>query len=226
MLKKKIPLNIRKAIEEIFIESPDLFNYYFEDGFIIKFRDNDFESDFFFNIVKNYNTSSGEIKYLVEYKPFNHVNLETRSVYLTVQELNKNFKSWVNLLIEFNKESPIFDDYFSQKYYEELEPSFILLDNDAKYSPYTISQQETIVKFLTKIEEEFQDKYYSDDDQDVKEILLISGNLKKEISLKTKQKVFDGIRKILSKAFKISLEVGQKLLIEFTTELSKKLIMS
>ena len=47
---------------------------------------------------------------------------------------------------------------------------------------------------------------------------------KKSLSKSTKGEVVKSIRKIISKAFKISLQIGEKLLINFTTELAKKLI--
>jgi hypothetical protein len=223
-MKNKIPIGLRKVIDEVYRENENLFKLEFNENSIAKFIDSDDESDFFFEI-KTINAENGnrDVTYSIQYKPYNEETLAPRSLNVTLKSFKEFFLKWKSLLIESNNVSPLFDDNFTQTYYDEIEPQFEILDKDAEYKPYSILQQKRIIEFLDKAEEILKEQKNNSDTE--KTIELIE-NTKSIISKSTKKEVVKNIRKIIAKGFKVGLKIGEKLLIEFTTELAKKLITS
>ncbi|NLP59520.1 hypothetical protein [Lutibacter sp. B1] len=223
-MKKKIPIGLRKIIDEVYRENENLFKLEFNENSIAKFLDSDSESDFFFEIKKiNTENVNRNITYTVEYKPYNEETLAPRTVPVTLANFKAFFLKWKSLLIESNKMSPLFDDNFTQTYYDEIAPQFEILDDDAEYKPFTILQQKRIIEFLDKAEEILKEQKNNLDAENTIELIE---NTKSTITKSTKKEVIKNIRKIIAKGFKVGLKIGEKLLIEFTTELAKKLIMS
>ena len=222
-MKKKIPIALRKALDKEVEGTNGLFNIDFPNNSIIKFTDSDSNSDFFFEIKKiNPAQGTNKVSYLIEYKPYNEESLSARHLNVNISNFSDHFKNWKNLLIESNKDSFLFDDLITQTYYDELEPKFEILDDDIQTKPYSIEQQKRIVIFLDKAQEILKNQ--EKDNLSVNEAITLIEETKENISISTKKKVITNIRKIIAKGFKIGLEVGEKLLIEFTTELAKKLI--
>lgn len=225
-MKKKIPIGLRKILDQVSSGNEGLFEAEFSDDCVIKFKDSDSESDFFFEIAK-INPAQGnnnKVSYTIKYKPYNEETLSPHQTAVTLSNFRDYFNKWKNLLIEANKESPLFDDVFTQSYYDELEPKFEILDEDAEIKPYSIEQQQRIVEFLDKAQK-ILNRQKKKDEPEIKEASELIKETKANISKSTKKKVVKNIRKIIAKGFKAGLEIGQKLLIEFTTELAKKLIM-
>lgn len=223
-MKNKIPIGLRKIIDEVYRENENLFKLEFNENSMAKFLDSDIESDFFFEIKKiNPLNLNRVITYVVEYKPYNEETLAPRTVSVTLANFKEFFLKWKSLLIESNKVSPLFDDNFTQTYYDEIEPQFEILEDDAEYKPFTILQQKRIIEFLDKAEEILKEQKNNLDAENTIELIE---NTKSTITKSTKKEVIKNIRKIIAKGFKVGLKIGEKLLIEFTTEVVKKLIMS
>ena len=221
-MKKLIPLAIRKALEEIASKSPDLYSVEFPPDSIVKFQDTDSKTDFHFAVIKM-QKRNGKTAYLTTYVPCSTEHLDPTTLSLPVASIKQHFEKWLSLLEELNKPSPLFDDNFSQKYYEDLEPHFNIIDEDASTHPYSVDQQKRIVAFLDSAKSVLEQT--DDNDLDTKETLELVEETKNNISKSTKHEVVIKIRKIIAKGFKLGLQIGEKLLIEFTTELSKKLLM-
>ncbi len=223
-MKNKIPVGLRKIIEEVYKENQNLFILEFNENSIAKFRDSDLESDFFFEI-KNINLENvhKNITYTIEYKPYNEETLAPRTVAVQLSNFKQFFSKWTSLLIESNEVSPLFNDNFTQTYFDEIEPQFDILEDDAEYKPFTIIQQKRIVEFLNKAEEVFN---MQKDNIDAKRAIELIENTKSKTTILTKKEVVKNIRKIIARGFKVGLKIGEKLLIEFTHEVVKKLVMT
>jgi hypothetical protein len=221
-MKKKIPIGLRKIIDEVYKGNESLVNVEFGNDFVVKFKDSDIYSDYFFIIHSiNHPTGNSNTSYSVEYNPHNRDSVNSRKLDLGLTNFKDFFLKWKTLLVESNEISPIFDDYFTQTYYEDIEGQFEIIDEDANYKPFRIAQQLRIIDFLDKVENIIETESSDETSQDT--IVLIK-NTKEKISSLTKNEVIKRIRIITAKGFKMGLEIGQKLLIEFTTELAKKLI--
>jgi hypothetical protein len=188
---------------------------------IVIFRDLDPDSDFYFKIesVNSLNVNN-RVTYKIKYKPYTEETLDYKNKTAYPEELELLISEWRDLLQKFNEKSPIFDDTIEQSYYDEIEPQFEILDEDAGYRPYPIEQQKQIILFLKKAKEIVE----NENDLEVKNTVDLIEDTKNSISKLTKKEVVTKIRKIVARSFKIGIQVGEKLLIEFSTELVKKLI--
>lgn len=221
-MEKEIPLGIRNILEEFAEEKANLFNVEFNSNCVVSFKDLDKNSDFIFKLEKIDVHQDKKTTYVIEYKPSNEENLNSARVRVTLSEIRIHFNNWKNLLKASNKKSILFDDPIANSYYEEIEEYFTIIDDDAELKGYSIKQQLKINEFLDSINVIISNE--DQEDLDVVETLSLIEIAKKSLSKSTKGEVVKSIRKIISKAFKISLQIGEKLLINFTTELAKKLI--
>ena len=223
-MKKKIPIGLRKILDTESSGFNEIFITEFTNDCIIRFKDTDTNSDYFFEVTKiNLSQVLNDTSYSIKYKPTNELTTESGGRNVKLSSFREYFINWKKLLIESNKESPLFDDYFTQKYFDELEPQFEIIDEDASFKPYSIEQQKRIIQFLENVEKILKEQ--KAEPKDVKETIELITETKNNISKTTKKNVVKNIRKIIAKGFKIGLEVGQKLLIEFSTELAKKLLL-
>lgn len=223
-MKKNIPIAIRALIEEISDLGKNLCKAEFDENGVLLLKDSDIDSDYYFRIkAVKYDNSSGKTNYDIEYKPCSEEHLNP---YITTQKIDgvkALFKTWKRLLEESNKPFSLFEDEITQSYYDEIEPNFEIVDEDASFKPFKIDQQKAIVIFLDKIKSIISEE--AEQDSDLLETMSLIEESKKSISKSTKKIVIQRIRRIIAKCFKMGLDVGERLLIEFTTELSKKIIL-
>jgi len=225
-MKRTIPLTLRKAIEEVAVNYKNLFTIESNESSLIILKDKEKDSDFYYKIVKANTETNNQSSYLVQYKPINEDSLSVNTQNMSIMSVKMTLTAWLKLIQETNKESPIFDDLIVQSYYDELESDFEILDEDADVNAYSIGQQRKIIEFLSHIAVTLQayeiEKGY--DKNEIKEITDLVEETKETISRSTKREVFNKIRKVVAKTFKIGLEIGEKLLVEFSTEFAKKMI--
>lgn len=223
-MKKKIPLTIRRILEKVLKDKDQPFTIHHDlYSSVLILKDKDPVSNFYFDI-KNINSINvnKRVTYHIDYKPYSEETLKSKFETVHPEELKNRILEWRELLIKFNEESPIFDDKIVQAYYEEIEPEFEILDEDAAFKPYPIKQQKKIILFLDKAKEIIK----KEDDPEIENIVSTIDTIKNSISKMTKKEVVTKIREVIARGFKIGLRVGEKLLIEFSTELVKKMITS
>ena len=186
--------------------------------------DLDNSSDFYFEIMRVIPASgNNKVAYRIKYLPHSEETLSPLETNVSLSNFRAHFTKWKNLLIESNKESPFFDDEFEKTYFEEIAPQFEIVEEDANIKPFSIEQQKMITAFLNKAEKVIKQR--KDDSKDSKSTIELIGKTKSEITKSTKKQVIKNIKTIIAKGFKIGLQVGEKLLIEFSTELAKKLLL-
>lgn len=223
-MKKKIPIGVRKALEEVAKNKNYLFYTEFKNDVVIILKDKETSSDFHFSILKINPPTNAKESYNIEYKPCILETLESKNTNTTLEGLKNHFSNWIKLLEDYNEESPLFGDPILQTYYDELEPDFKILDDDADIKPYSIEQQKKIVLFLENASQIIH-RQEPLQNNEIKEFIELVNETKENISKSTKRQVINKIRKIIAKGFKIGLQVGERLLIEFTAEVTKQMIM-
>jgi hypothetical protein len=220
-MKKKIPLAVRNVLEDVAKQKGDLVTIEFEPDSIVTFWDSDKESNFYFEFIKIVK-ENGKSFYHIRYRPSSKEHLDEAFLKVGLSNFSEHFLKWKTLVEEINKPSSLFDDRFTTKYYNDLEPEFQIIDLDAEISPYSIQQQKRIVAFLDSAKESLNEQ---SDTIDKVEILRLIEETQNSITRSTKKEIITKIRKIVAYGFKIGLNVGEKLLIEFSTELAKKLLL-
>ena len=219
-MKKRIPIALRKLLDNLYIENPNLFEVVFDDN-SITLKDIDTDSNYSF-IIETIEPNQSKV-YAVSYNPstvFQNKGIRTSG---TLEAIKKHMNTWIELLIQSNVKSPIFDDPFIQQYYDELEPDFKILDKDANIKPYLREEQEKIIHILDNSKKTILE--LNENNKDTKEIIKIIDETKNTITISTKAQVVKRIKKIIAIATKIGLKVGKELFIDFTTELTKKLLL-
>lgn len=225
-MKNKIPIGLRKEINNAHKDSGGLFITEFQEDFLVRFKDSDINSDFFF-LVSTTNTENvhREITYSIHYKPYSEETLEVRKTVTTLKDFSKHFNKWKSLLIEANKVNDLFNDPFVQSYYEDIEPHFEIIDQDAHIKPFSIDNQLRLIKFLDSAKTTIENNTKTKDDLDSRKTIQLIEETKSNLNKLTKAKVIKRIREIIARGFKLTIEVGQKLLVEFTAELAKKILL-
>ncbi len=221
-MKKTVPILVRKALEKVLDENPTLIRAVFDEKAVVIFKEKyDFESPFYFKLIAVNVNDSGKTTYTVEYLPSNYENLKSRRHSNSLEGLNDDIKTWINLIIEYNKESIIFDDKITQKYYDDLEPQFTIIDKDADFAPYSFAQQEQLQKYLDFARQKIEAQVTPENKTEAEEIIKEITEAKDVISKSTKSENISRIRKIIAKAHKMKYDIGKELLIEFLADAAK-----
>jgi len=219
IMKKSIPLAVRKTLEKNGALNRSLFKAIYDSNSLTHLVDIDEESEFHF-IIKKF---LGNGNFGVIYAPVSEVNIGQVSIEVNIDLLNKHLSNWIYLLTQYNKPSTFFDDPILQTYYDDLAPQFDIIEEGAEVKPFNFEQQKRLLQFLERTETIVSNEI---DEQEAQPILILIQETKTTMSNSPKKKVIEKIRKIMARAFKAGLQVGEKLLIDFTAELAKKLLTS
>ena len=221
-MKKTVPISIRTYLEEVLIENPNLIRAVFEEKSVVVFKEkHDFDSPFYFRLEIVNVDQTGKTLYTVEYLPENHDNLKPRRHANSLEGLKKDIKTWLTLLVEYNKKSIIFDDSITQKYYDDIESKFQIVDEDADFAPHNFEQQEHLQTFLERAKHQIEAHLTPENQSEANEIIKEINETKDKISKSTKSENVSRIRRLIAKAHKFKYEVGKELLIEFMAEAIK-----
>jgi uncharacterized protein (UPF0332 family) len=221
-MKKTIPIAFRNYLDDLVKGNPNLIRPVFEDKFVVVLREkHDANSPFYFRLEEINTDQHGKTSFIVEFVPSNYENLKPVRYAATFEMLKENVKTWINLLIEYNKDSLVFDDPITQRYYEDLEPQFTIIDKDADFAPHSFEQQEQLQKFLDFARQKVEAHTTPENKIEAEEIIKEIAEAKDVISKSTKSENTNKIRKIISRIYKINYDVGKELLIEFLTDAAK-----
>lgn len=223
-MKKEIPIALKTLLDKRLKESNGLFNKSFSSDYVVRLNDSDPDSDYYFEIRQTNKKERGkEDTYSVVYEPYQRSKVGEITVEVDLKGLENHFDAWLKLLEEANTKGPLFDDTITQAYYDELEPNFKIIDEDADYKPFSINQQKLIVSYLDKVKEIIENGVKNDPDKN-NTIELIE-KTKLSITKSTKKKVIENVRKIGAKAYKIGLQIGEKVTVLWISQFLKKIFI-
>lgn len=225
MNKKKIPLAVKKSIDAISIQKPELIKAVSENDSIVVLKEKgDIDSVFYFKLLK-VNLDGDKTNYNIDYKPSSEEHLRSSGGLLcNITQFESHLNKWVSLLEQFNQESPIFDDTITNQYYEELEPKFQIIDDDAKTSPFNFEQQGLLLGLYEKTRELVK-SHQNPENTDYANIILEEINKAEAyVNQETKQQGIDRLRKITAMCWKYSYQVVKAILAEVLVEVGKRLL--
>lgn len=223
-MKKKVPLAIRSYLDKVLAGNLNLIKAVIEKDTVVTFKEkSDPKSPFYFKVESVNTKSNTKTSYTVSFVPSNRENFHPTRHAVHLDALQKNISTWLELLKEYNKESIIFEDTITQKYYEELEPEIRIIDEDAETAPFNFKQQEFVLSFLQKAKNLIESNRNEENEKEANEIVEDIQEAEKSVSKSTKSENVSRIRKIIAKAYKFRHDLGKELLIEFTADLIKLL---
>lgn len=215
-LKKRIPLELRKYIDESL--KGDFERYKIEvpysNEYILSEKSND-GSNFYFN-WKYSSSSNGEIT--ITMFP-NRERLLFKGVYrkiigVTAIEL---LEKWIQNVNDYNAPS-IYLDPIVDTFYKEQEQYFTSLDEDANQVPFETDQ---ILKLDQYLDRRIEDIHGSELNESDKEKLIKEALKAKKDLTKSKKEALSGINRFIAVTKKMSITLGQSFFLSFLYEVIK-----
>lgn len=227
-LKKKVPIALKKMLETIYEQHPTLIKPVDDPQTVVKLVDRNGGSDFFFAVLKcNTYGESKPVTYNVTVKPKSEYHQEGHNGEVTLDQVAKALKKWVLILLEYSKESPLFDDPIERAYYDEYGSEIFLLEPDAHIVPYSIKDQRSISLFYDNITQVVLAAKKPDDDIYSAELDFIVGEIKKaqrNMSRETKIEVVSDFKSILAKLTKSDRFLADSIMAVFKKAAKKALM--
>lgn len=192
---------------------------------VILFKDKDPKSDFYFKVDKINAEIGKRTTYSIDYKPSTRENVLSVKATVNVDDLKKKMQSWLLLMNQYNEKTLLFDnDPIINAYYDELEPAFEILDDDADYSPFNYSQQKTLISLYEDVIESIIENTTKENEDESQIIIQGIRESQELITKSTKKEVVEKFRKNLAKLRKFSIQVFEKTLVKYFSDIGKKLI--
>ncbi len=215
MKKKDLPLDVLKILEKYVSIHGEKYIRTEEENSMLKLIDFDSESDFHF-IIQQYKDN----KFLIQYKPYTKININTFRSWISINELDGQFQNWINLLEEYSKVKSIFDDPILKSFEEEYFSDFEILEED-KDKPLENEKLFLLDEFLENLVNGLESHKTENNKNKIEEIQNNIILLQENLTISTRQEITEKISKIFAKIKKL----GVKYIKEFITE-GKKQLMS
>jgi len=221
--KKDFPLTVLQTIEGLLkTESP-----YFEatdpGDSLLKFRDKDSKSDFYFEIKKYSFDNNQKLNVEISFKPRHKDLPESHERTIDVSKLGTYLKNWTDVLAEYDRIT-IFDDPILRQYEDEFLTDFELVDEDADTKSYDFKTQLLIDQYLTYCEKKLAEHKTDDNKEEIEIIEKEISELKTTQTQLPKRKVAKMIAKIWAKTRKFGLSLLKDVYQEAKKEIIKQVI--
>lgn len=220
-MKKRIPIALRKILDEEYLEAEGLFDYQIMENSIILFTDSDTKSNYHFEVVSV--QEKNDPLFEINYYPSNDSNLLTFSGSVKISQFRNHFKKWKNLLIQSNTKSPLFDDPITASFKDDYFTEFEIIDEekDMPLKPYQILLlDEYFEKTLKQI-----DKYKNDSNSEqVSDIKDDINELRDNLSSKTRVWVANKVSWIWAKMTKLGVKAMKDMVNEGNKQIVKESI--
>jgi hypothetical protein len=217
-MKKKVPLQILKALEPLLKENSSMFEIVHQDKYIIKIIDKDKNSDFYF-IIESF-IAHPNFTFVVNCKPASDFTIGISRNSVIADQIGKEFKKWLDILEGYEKVNSIFDDPIIESFASEYYSEFDIIDEDAGINPFNIKQILLLDNHLENIENNIEKHITVTNKIELEEIIKEIIELRENLTKKPKKWV---IKKLSFIWAKISKQ-GPVLIKEFLSESNKLII--
>jgi hypothetical protein len=217
-MKKNIPLNVLETLEKFVRLQGDEFIVLEPKEFLVRVKDNDEESAFYFNI-EDYKNDKG-LKLLIDWSPINKESIGNRKMWIDAKQLDEYFNNWTNLLKRYITVNSFYDDPILKSFVDSYYAEFEIVDEKADVEPLKPNQILLLDEHLEYIEQNIE-KYQNDSNEEIiQEIKQDVVNLRESLTKKSKAWVIKNLSTIWGKMTK----QGTKFLKEFVSESKKQAI--
>jgi hypothetical protein len=225
-MKKKIPLAILEALQPLVDGNLELVKPVKNENVIFHLVDNDRESDFFYQVVRQ-ELSGGNSGYIVEFQPRNKEDVSKYKVWLKLNEVISTVQSWLSLISAYNKIQTVYDDPIIKSSQERFEKQFDILDEDATYASFDLNQQLYLDDYLNNARTkllELKDGKTENEVVDLSELEIEVTEIQKNLTKETKKEIIKRLARFWAKSQKAGLDVIKEIFIKVTVELASKLL--
>lgn len=221
--KKQVPLEVLSILEQFLLIPMEKCQIIEPENFLIKIKDNDRNSDFYYNIVQH-NLENGILKLLVDLKPQDRTTINNKESWIDARSLSSHFNTWLSILEGYDSVKTVYDDPIEQKYQEEFYSEFEIIDDDAAVNGFSLTQQMWLDSYLTNVIHVLDQHISNESDETINEIKEDVKVLRNNLTKLTKQRVIQALSKIWAKVRKHGLQLLKEIYIEAKSELIKQLI--
>lgn len=225
-MKKKIPLAILEALQPFADNNLDLTKTVKDTNSIFHLIDKDENSDFYFKLSKQ-EARSGNLNYLIEYKPTSKDNVNAYSSWVTLERVLTTIKKWLVLLQAYNKIHTIYDDPILKSNQERFEKQFDILEDDADTTSFDLEQQIFLDKYLNTVKTRLlalQKGRLENQAKELEELALDAAEIQSGLPKETKRQIVKRLSKLWAKAQKIGLDVIKEIFVSMAADLTKRLL--
>ena len=215
--KKQVPISVLKAIEPFMSKSGENFIAIDNENDMIRFKDRDPTSDFYFHI-KQFKMQNG-FTVLLDSKPTSENSVANNSRWVKGTEIEQNFANWIGLLKKYDQIQSPFDDpiltSFRDSYYAEFE-----IIEEEKNKPLNPSKILLLDEYFEKIETGIE-KYRSESNSEVIDSIKDEiEEIRENLSSKSKQWIANKIAWTWAKITKL----GPKIMRDLLSESNKQIV--
>lgn len=218
-VKKRISVNLSKAIEPLVQEHYGLLTIEDSDDYKIYFRDRDSNSDLFFGIVKEtQDITTHNIHY--KCKPSNSKTGDAGAAYGSLEVFKQVFSIWLENLKYYDADS-ILNDPILRGYQNEFYNDFKIVDDDANETAFNYEQQLRLTEFLDKVYQDIDTIKDERNEKIIEDIKKDIGNLQNSVTTETKNGFMKKLSGLFAKARKGGIKISNFILKEFIKEFLK-----
>gem|GEM_PF-3971771 len=133
-------------------------------------------------------------------------------------------KSWVSIIKAYNDAPDIHEDWVFQNYEKDIHERIKILDTDADKNSFDTERQVWLKGYLDKIIEKIEQIKNDENQNEASTIIADSKELQRQLPTSSKNVVIKQLSKILAHCAKFGLDVIKELFIEYSAELTKRLL--
>lgn len=186
--------------------------------FLLKFKDKEKNSDFYFNI-EEYKIEK-ELLLLLDWKPANKQTVQNSKAWINAKHLDGYFNNWIGLLKGYENVKSTYDDPIIETFAKEYYTEFEIVDDDSDVNPFGTKLILLLDEHLENIENEIEKYQTESNKKEIEEIKNDVVELRQNLTKKSKKWVVKNLTMTWAKITK----QGPKLMKEFLSEAKKYVI--
>jgi hypothetical protein len=226
--KKKLPLIILKSLESFVNLTGEKFKIVDPQNDLLSVLDIDNESDFYFKIEQYQKTQSGAFQFLMDRKPKSENEPEKHRAWIDIKHLESQFKTWLNLLDQYETVESFFDDPIIKSNAEKFFQKFELIDENADIETFDLEQQLFLEEYLENSKVKLKKLKENQTDEKILEIEILekeADQIKSVLTSESKKKIMIRLSKFWGRAQKTGLQIIKEVFVSVTAEIAKRLML-
>lgn len=227
--KKKLPIVILKSLEPFVNLTEQKFIIIESKENLLYVTDIDKTSDFHFKIEKYEKKQNDSFKFLMSRKPIDENDNSICRAWIDIKDLKSQFEKWLNLLDQYESLNSFFDDPIVKSNAERFFKKFDIIDENAHFETFDLEQQLLLEEYLIncrkKLEKLKENETKEKKIQEIETLRTETDEIRAALTVESKKKIMIRLSKFWGRAQKTGLQIIKEVLIDFTTELTKKLLL-
>ena len=226
--KKKIPITILKSLESFVSLTGEKFKIIDPKENLLHVLDIDNTSDFYFQIEKYEKKQNGNFQFLMNRKPTNENENGVQRNWIDIKDLETQFKTWIDLLDQFETTESFFDDPILKSNAERFFQKFDIVDENADIETFELEQQLFLEEYLDNSRKKLEKLKNGESEEKILEIEILekeTEEIKSALTTESKKKIMIRLSKFWGRAQKTGLQVIKEIFVSVTAELAKRLML-